>query len=304
MGSCFSDNIGNHLLDYKFKVSSNPFGVLYNPISVANSLTLILDKLSLEKTNLVEHNGMWHSFDLHGSFSNIDSDELLSKANGILEEAHEKLKNTNYLFITFGTAWVYEHISSKKIVSNCHKIPASQFSRYRLTIDTIYNVWSKLIQRLSDFNPEMEIIFTVSPIRHLKDGAHENQLSKSTLFLAIDQLIQQNNKLSYFPSYEIVMDELRDYRFYADDMTHISSKAIHFIFEKFKETYFEENTIQSMNKVKPIVKATTHKILSDNTQEIEKFAITMLKKIEEIENSHPQIDLTREKAYFNQLKNG
>ena len=185
MGSCFTENIGNKMVDFKFPVLVNPFGVLYNPVSVRQSLEIILDQRNFEESDLSFFNNLWFSFYHDTEFSNPDKQECLKKINRKLNQARAHLKAAKYLIVTFGTAWVYEYLKTKKIVSNCHKIPAKEFERFKLGVEDIFVQWAKVLNRMEDYNPDLKIIFTVSPVRHWKDGAVQNQLSKSTLILAI-----------------------------------------------------------------------------------------------------------------------
>lgn len=303
IGSCFSNNIGNKLKENKFESSSNPFGVLYNPASIAQIIQHSINKKRIKAEDLILHNGLWHSFDFHGSFSNPDINETLLLTNKTIENTHSYVKKAEILFVTFGTAWAYSYLSTGNIVSNCHKIPSNLFKRKRLSVPSIIAIWKKTLDSLELFNPKLQVVFTVSPVRHLKDGAHENQLSKATLLLAIDQLIKEYSNVSYFPAYEIVMDELRDYRFYNNDMTHLTDLAVDYIFEKFKESYFHNNTSQFLKEISPIILGYNHRILSTQKDEIKKFANNMLKKISSVENKYGPLNFTTEKKHFNDLIN-
>lgn len=302
LGSCFSDHMGNILLERKFPVMLNPFGSIYNPASVAEILKHAITHEHISADDLIEHDSIWHTFLAHGSFSTSNKQTVLENVNGVIDNMHNFLKETKVLFVTFGTAWVFEWIASGKIVANCHKIPANNFKRYKLSVNNIVLIWSELIQALHVLNPELKVVFTVSPIRHLKDGLHENQLSKSTLLLAIDELVKKHSKMiSYFPSYEIIQDDLRDYRFYAADMLHISDVAVLYIFEKFKDVYFDNDTRNLLQEVEELIKLYKHKILTDNVTEIEKFAKASIKKINRIEEKHPYIKFKLETNYFKNL---
>ena len=301
LGSCFSDHIGGLLLKHKFFVRQNPFGVLYNPFSISKALRFVLENVEVGEEDLVFHNDLWHSFFFHGSFSSANIKEVLKNTNDAIRKTRSFLKKTDFLFVTFGTAWVYQYLKSGTIVANCHKIPAAEFRRFRLTVEDIFAEWETLIFLLKEFNPNLKIIFTVSPIRHLKDGAHENQLSKSVLFLAIDKLMEKYNHLEYFPSYEIVHDELRDYRFYTDDMLHISEKAIRYLFGKFRDAYFTDDAIEYFNDMDGIVKAVEHRILTANENEAKKFAANMLKRINMLQKKYPYVNFQLEKNHFENL---
>jgi len=287
MGSCFTENIGNRMRDLKFPVLINPFGVLYNPVSVRQSLEIILDKRDFNENDLGFFNEQWFSFYHDTEFSDPDKEKCLDNINSRLKLAREQLKSAQYLIVTFGTAWVYEYIKYGRVVSNCHKIPAKEFERYKLGVEDIFVQWAKLINRIEEFNPELKIIFTVSPVRHWKDGAIQNQLSKSTLILAIHQLQKIFENIDYFPSYEIMMDDLRDYRFYTDDMLHPSTLAINYIWEQFSETYFEKETIHIVNEVNKIVLAENHRPINPNTENHQRFLQKLANQKQQLEKKYP-----------------
>ena len=224
IGSCFAENIGIWLQNRCLPVMVNPFGILYNPVSIANSLEYLITGKIFTLQDLFYANGVYSSFSHHSRFSDSDPESMLRHINAQTTETLNTLKNSSHLFITFGTSWVFQHKINGEIVSNCHKLPAATFNRYRLSVIQITDYWIPIIEQLRQLNPDLHLVFTVSPIRHLKDGAHENQLSKSTLFLGIDALSAHfgNELISYFPSFELLHDELRDYRFYATDMAHLS----------------------------------------------------------------------------------
>lgn len=232
LGSCFSDNIGGRLADYGFEVCVNPFGTLYNPASIASAVERLINRVHFIENDCVEIGAGSQricSFSHHTSFSGTDKEEFLAKANAALDEAADFFRACNKVIITLGTSWCFRHVTTDKIVSNCLKHPASEFQRERLTVDEVTRLLRKITS--SSCGKKKEFIFTVSPIRHFKDGAHGNQLSKSTLLLGIDAASADNT--DYFPAYEIVMDELRDYRFYAEDMCHPTSQTTQYILERF-----------------------------------------------------------------------
>ncbi|MDR1698876.1 MAG: GSCFA domain-containing protein, partial [Prevotellaceae bacterium] len=248
------------------------------PLSIAAALRRLISAKPYEEKDLFFDNGQWHSASHHSSFSDNDKSLCLQKINSRLAEASENLRNARHLFITFGTAWVYEWADGGETVGNCHKLPAKNFKRRRLNIEEIVEKYNDLTAELLAFNPNLNIIFTVSPIRHWKDGAHENQLSKSTLLLAIDRL--KNENLDYFPAYEIVNDDLRDYRFYASDMIHLSDVAIDYIWERVGETFFSAKTRKLNDEITQINKAREHRPFNPESEEYQDF----LRKIEEKEN--------------------
>ena len=301
MGSCFTENVGTRMSILKYDVDINPFGILYNPVSVANGLRILLENKIFQPEDLVEHKGLWHSFFHHGRFSGTNIKETLSKINTRINHSATHLKNTNFLFLTFGTSWIYEYKKTGEIVSNCHKIPAQEFKRFRLTPGEIIEEYRKLLPKIWEINPEIKVVFTVSPIRHWKDGAIENQLSKATLLLAIERIIQGfgNKKCAYFPAYEIVMDELRDYRFYAEDMIHISEVAINHIWSIFEQNLIEEKSRKIAKQVEKINKALNHKPFNPFSKEYIDFLEHTLKHTEEMEAKIPNLNFELEKKHFN-----
>lgn len=299
MGSCFTENVGHKMADLKFPVDINPYGILYNPVSVANGIRLLLESKTFQKTDLIEHKGVWHSFFHHGRFSSPDADEALKQINERLQSSSRFLKEAEFLLITFGTAWVYRYRQTGEIVSNCHKIPDGEFVREKLSVSEIVENYRLLLADLEKVNPNLNILFTVSPIRHWKDGAVENQRSKATLLLAIEEIVKlSNEKCSYFPSYELVMDELRDYRFYAPDMLHLSEPAVDFIWSRFQDTLLDAQSRKVSELVKKIVDAARHRPIHKNSQEFRKFAENSLKQISKMEDDFPFLNLKLEKEYF------
>ncbi len=297
MGSCFSENIGEMLINNKFQVDLNSFGVLFNPASIAQSLDSLINHRVYLKKDLFVQNGLWNSFDHHGCFSSIDPTEMLRALNAGIDRSAEYLRNATYLFITFGTAWVYEYRKTEQIVANCHKVPAKEFDRYRLTVSDIVEQWKDLIVQLIGLNPCLKILFTVSPVRHWKDGAVGNQLSKSVLLLAVDQLVSffKKERVTYFPSYEIMMDELRDYRFYADDMLHPSSLAIEYIGERFCEQFMTENTRELIRKIIRLRQRCSHRPLNNETEGYRKHVKRTFDEICDFEHQFPYVNFEKEK---------
>lgn len=242
LGSCFSDEIGAQMMQRHLSVTCNPFGTLYNPLSIAQALQM------KELPELVQHEGLWHSMAHHGSFSRADKSEAELAIRQSIETMQQAIQEATVVIVTFGTAWIYElkdeglQVTGCGVVGNCHKLPESCFKRRRLTVEEIVAAWQPILQQY----PDKHWLFTVSPIRHIKDGLHENQLSKATLLLAIEELRTQHPEVSYFPSYEILLDELRDYRFFADDLVHPSSLAVNYIWERFAATFCSPQTQNEM----------------------------------------------------------
>lgn len=233
LGSCFADNMGQKMADLGFDVCVNPFGTLYNPVSICNSVARLTSGIPFSESECVQMGagaGLVCSFSHHTSFARRTEDEFLNVANACLEEASRRWKAATKVIITLGTAWIYEYLRSGETVSNCLKIDAKEFSRRRLSVRETATLLMNMVAR----HPEKEFMFTVSPIRHFKDGAHGNQISKSTLLLALDEVIAKfPERCEYFPAYEIVLDELRDYRFYAADMIHPSDQAVDYLWSRF-----------------------------------------------------------------------
>jgi len=305
-GSCFSENIGQKMIDLKYQVDMNPFGILYNPESISNSLKILLEKRIFTEADLFLDQGLWNSFFHHSRFSDVDSNAALEKINSRISASHEFLKAADFLILTFGTSWVYEFKKDRKIVSNCHKIPASEFKRFRLEVLEITELYHELLNEILKFNPRLKIIFTISPIRHWKDGAVENQVSKSTLILAVDHLKNEfaDRGLSYFPSYELMMDELRDYRFYAEDMIHLSPVAIDYIFDRFSRYLISKDGTDTSKKVLKIRKAMLHRPVNVESAEYEKFLQLTLDEINQLNSNFPALDFTEEKSYLEQKLSG
>jgi hypothetical protein len=261
LGSCFVENISAKLLASHFQVDVNPFGVLYNPFSIANGLSDLINGQTYMAKDLFYQDGAYHSFSHHSRFSGTDEAVVTEQINSRIQQSSDFLKEASVLIITFGTANTYRLLSSGKVVSNCHKLPASLFREERLSVQAIGEKWNDLINRLQSFNPQLKILFTVSPIRHWKDGAHENQLNKATLLLAVNELVKVHDSCYYFPSYEIMMDDLRDYRFYAEDMIHPNQQAINYIWEKFGDTFFDKKTLELIKEYEKVQKQLHHRTI-------------------------------------------
>lgn len=298
MGSCFTENVGNKMTELKFPALVNPFGVLYNPVSVRNGLEILTDQKKFTDSDLRFFNEQWFSFYHDTEFSDIDQKKCLSKINDSIKLASEQLRKAEYLIITFGTAWIYKYLESGNVVSNCHKIPAKEFERIKLEPEDIFVEWSNLISRLLELNPKLKIIFTVSPVRHWKDGAVQNQLSKSTLSIAIHQLVEEFLDVGYFPAYEIMMDDLRDYRFYTDDMLHPSKVAIDYIWDQFAKTYFGKETTDVIKEINKIILAKNHRPLKPDTENHRIFLKKQIEIINEFSKKFPLIDVKNELNTF------
>lgn len=294
LGSCFAENIGRMLQYYRFRTDVNPTGILYNPLSVARTLEFLADKHIFTEEELLPNAGKWVSLYHHGSFSASTKEECLRNINDRLKVAAEKLPEIDLLILTFGTAWVYRHRATGITVANCHRFPVADFERFRLTPDLIAEEFREVIGKLRKINPGLRILFTVSPIRHWKDGAHENQVSKAVLLLAIEELVRELPGTYYFPAYEIVMDELRDYRFYEEDMLHISSQAVGYIWEKFVSAWIASSARLLMPRIDKLNKSLAHRPFAPESEEYKRFCLKLKEEMEALEKLGQKIDFSSE----------
>lgn len=302
-GSCFSEHIGNLLTENKFTCDVNPFGVLYNPMSIAASIQCLLKKTLYSPKDLQHTEETWYSLMHHSSFSASSPDECLEKINDRICKGHENLLQADWILITWGSSFVYTWKENGEIVGNCHKLPARLFERRMVSVEEITTTYIPLLQQLHTLRPHLQCLFTVSPIRHLKDGLHGNQLSKANLLLAADKICQELDFCHYFPSYEIMMDELRDYRFYADDMMHPSPLAIEYIWECFSNCYFTPSTLSFLKEWNKIRRGLAHRPFNPETEAYQTFLSQILLKLEELKEKLPYLDVQKEiKSCQAQLK--
>lgn len=271
MGSCFSDNMGERLRRVLMDVTVNPFGTLYNPSSIASALRRLMEGKAFDSCELFERDGLWHSFAHHSRFSGRDKSAVIDRINGSFWEAARRLRSADHLIVTFGTAYVYRLAETGEVVANCHKLPAAEFLRERLPVDAIVEEWNSLLSELRRLNPGLRVTLTVSPIRHLADGAHGNRLSKAALLMAADALVSEEEACRYFPSYEIVLDELRDYRFFAADMVHPSEVAVDYVAERFREACFSEEDRKRCGECERLYRRLLHRPMSDSPEAEERF---------------------------------
>ncbi|MFT4760485.1 MAG: hypothetical protein ACI9XO_003080 [Paraglaciecola sp.] len=297
-GSCFTENIGQRLINFKFHNTINPFGILYNPISIINNLNRLLENDNFKENELFENNGLWHSFAHHSIFSKMEKVETLEGIQKHFQTAHLALKNCNRLILTFGTAHVFENIETGEIVANCHKMPAKLFQKRRLTVLEIIEKCKLFFEKIKLQNKDLEIIVTISPVRHIRDGLLENQKSKATLQLAVAELCEQFNFIHYFPAYEIMMDDLRDYRFYTADMIHPNQVAIDYIWEQFQSSFFNENTQILNRKLESINTAVQHRPFHPQSAAHQQFLKKQLENLVFLESKHSFLDLKSEYLVF------
>lgn len=299
MGSCFTENLGIYFQNHCFNAVINPFGILYNPISVANALTQIQRNYTYTLRDLQHVNGLYFSYDHHGRFSDPNPDVVLANINESIKQTHEMLPNADWLFITLGSAYVFEKIDTETIVANCHKMPGSLFQRRLLSLSEIIFPLSDSIASLLEQNPNLNIVFTISPIRHWRDGAVNNQRSKALLNVAVHQLVQKFENVSYFPAYEILMDDLRDYRFYDNDMLHPSSVAVDYIRQKFIDTFIDDPTKVILNDIHKLVNARNHKLDYPLSKASVGFVKNQINIVNVLKNNSLYPDLSAFEAYFN-----
>jgi len=295
LGSCFADRLGQRLVKAKFRCDVNPYGTLYNPLSISEALREILTDKEYSAQDLYLYNGCWHSPMHHGIFSSAQQSETLRLINGRIREANQHISSLKHLFITFGTAWVYEEDGC--VVSNCHKRQESDFVRRRLSVEEIVDDYAGLIGGMLAANADMEVTFTVSPIRHVRDGLHENQLSKSTLLLAIDELQQllDAKRVHYFPAYELMMDEWRDYRYYASDMAHPSEVAEQLMWERFTQCCISLDAQLELKEVENVVNMLGHRPLHEDSESYRIFLEKLIEKIDQLTEKYPQLDFNKER---------
>lgn len=322
-GSCFAENIASKFTGLGFRTLVNPLGIIYNPLSIEQTVEAVAGEgynrtasedcgTNLNCTDRVFFDGeKWSSWDAHGSLSTTTRDECIARLERARNRAREFLKTADVVFITLGSAYVYFLKEDGRAVANCHRQNTDLFERRLITVDEATAAMENTLAKLKSINPKMHVVFTVSPLRHMGDGAHGNTLSKATLQLAVNNVINKVTTVpsassgtlpvSYFPSYEIVMDELRDYRFYANDMIHLSATAEDYIFERMQQTYFDEATIANTKRVEKFMKAASHRIVNDGSAKAVEFANKYLAEAERLEAEIPELDLGREKESFKKI---
>ncbi|MBK8519948.1 MAG: GSCFA domain-containing protein [Chitinophagaceae bacterium] len=297
VGSCFTEQIGTKLANHKFGVLDNPNGILFNPSSIAKSISSYIDNKQYTETDLFYQNECWNSWEHHSRFSHPDKKICLEGINLSQNKAHAFLKKANWLLITLGSAFVYE-LENKDVVANCHKVPTDKFAKRLLSAVEVFAGLQSMIEKAVAFNPGMKIIFTISPVRHLRDGFVENNRSKATLIQAVHQLADKNNNCFYFPAYELIIDDLRDYRFFAEDMVHPNYAATNYVWEKFIATCIDEPSQELMKEIAVIVAAKNHKPFNPTSEQHKKFLQTNLVKVKKLQQQFPYLMLKEEEVFF------
>jgi len=292
LGSCFVNNIGRKLNYFKFRSHQNPFGILFHPLAIENLVSKAVQKHLYTEDDIFFANERWHCFDAHSELSHPSKEKLLEKLNGGLEKTNQQIHESTHILITLGTAWVYKSKTSKLTVANCHKAPQKEFSKELLSINDIESSLRNIIELVQSVNENAHFIFTISPVRHLKDGFIENQRSKSHLISAVHEFLSfraESRNCTYFPSYELMMDELRDYRFYDTDMIHPNQIAIDYIWEKFKEVWISSKARPTMEKVDTIQKGLQHRPFNPESEQHKAFLASLDEKIMYLQEEYPFI---------------
>ncbi len=290
MGSCFAENIGEKLEYFKFQSIINPFGIIFNPISIEKLILRCIQKKYFTESDIFFHNDLWHCYEIHSELSNVNKSEFLTNLNNIIDFTNKQIVESTHILLTLGTSWVYKLKSTNEVVANCHKIPQKEFVKELLSAEQIEQSLQNIISSITAVNTNVKFIFTISPVRHSKDGFVENTVSKAHLVSAVFNTVNlQPTTVNYFPSYEIMMDELRDYRFYADDMLHPSQQAVDFIWTKFFENYINEKEFQAMQEICNIQKGLAHRPFNPNTTAHQQFLFSLNQKIIKLQEQFPHI---------------
>ena len=300
VGSCFTEHIGNNLNDLKFNVLQNPNGILFEPMSVCRSLISYVQNKEYAASDLFQYNELWQSWNHHSQFSRPEQDQALLRINESQHEAHQFLKNADWLIVTLGSSFVYKLVDNGQFVANCHKAPGQWFDKYLVPIDEQIAELDNTIHQLFHFNPKLKIIFTISPVRHLRDGVVDNNRSKARLLETVHHLVNKFDRLFYFPAYELVIDVLRDYRFYDIDLAHPNYAATQFVMEKFSDYAFTESTKQLIKEIRQLVTARNHKAFHPTSQQHKLFMQKHYQLAERLQGEYPHLNLTAELEYFRQ----
>jgi len=297
MGSCFSEHIGEKLAERKFSINLNPFGILYHPLAISAAISRMIDNKPFSSEDLRFENDRYVSFFHHGKFNHTDGQVMLNNINDAFKKGRKQLLSVDNLFITWGTAFGYSFKEADSyIVANCHKIPGNQFNKKFIQPDKIIHEYQQLFDQLIEINPTIKIIITVSPVKHLKDGLIDNNISKSVLLLAAHQLKEKIENVSYFPAFELVHDDLRDYRFYSKDMAHPSEEAIAYVWDYFKKTYWDKSTVELSKKIEDILNALQHRPLHPENKAHKDFITSVKNKIKDLESNYPFLKFEKEKG--------
>lgn len=289
-GSCFAENMGEKLAYFKFQNTTNPFGIIFNAVSIEKLIYRAVNKIDFTEKDIFFYNDLWHCFEVHSELSNANKERFLADLNELIQSTKQQIFEASHIIITYGTSWVYREITSNKIVANCHKVPQKQFEKVLLSAEENQKAIQESVNLIQQINPNCTFVFTISPVRHIKDGFVENQVSKANLITALYSIFDfQSSTYNYFPSYEIMIDELRDYRFYAEDMLHPNKTAINYIWKCFKENYIAETIYAVMEEVDTIQKSLMHKPFNPNSESHLKFEHKLREKMSTLVKRYPHI---------------
>lgn len=294
LGSCFAVNMSEKLDYFRFQQYCNPFGILFHPLAIEKLFEYAFQEKQFSEADIFFHNEQWHSFEAHSDLNETDPEQLLQNLNNATAETKKQLMQATHVIITLGTAWVYRKTENDQIVANCHKVPQKQFKKELLPVETIRESLEQITAIVLQLNPVAQVIFTVSPVRHIKDGFAENQWSKANLISALHQFLSEQKTAAYFPAYEIMMDELRDYRFYAEDMIHPNSVAIDYIWQRFTEAWIAEKAKPVMKEVDTIQKGLAHRSFNPDSEQHRKFLENLNVKMSTLVRQYPTIQFKRE----------
>lgn len=287
LGSCFAENIGDKFQYYKFQTTVNPFGIIFNPVSLEKLIKRVIEKNYFTEEDIFYHNDLWHCYEVHSELSNPNKEEFLDILNSIIDLTNKQITELTHCFITLGTSWVYRNNKSNEIVANCHKVPQKEFTKELLSTKQIEESLQSIVTLIYSINPNVKFVFTVSPVRHIKDGFVENNVSKANLISSVYTIVsQKSNCINYFPSYEIIIDELRDYRFYNDDMLHPNQQAIDYIWDKLSTSFFSTETLKVVQEIETIQKGLAHRPFNPNTEAHQKFLMHLESKIKELNKKY------------------
>jgi lysophospholipase L1-like esterase len=292
IGSCFSENIGNKFNYFKFQHLQNPLGILFHPLAIERLIANAIGEKEYKKDDIFNYNEQWHCFEAHSKLSNTSEVELLQNLNTETSKTHAFLKEASHIIITLGTAWAYRFIESDSYVANCHKVKQKKFLKELLSVDEIKESLDRVLTLVGSINPKAQFIFTVSPVRHIKDGFVQNTQSKAHLITAIHHLLSlrtASRNLAYFPAFEIMIDELRDYRYYSEDMLHPNKTGINYIWHKFKLVWITEETKKTMDGIELIQKGMAHKPFNENSEAHQNFISKLKEKQKVLSEKHPHI---------------
>jgi len=296
-GSCFTEHLGDRFSQFHFPVLQNPNGIIFNPVSISKSITSYISNRKYTRADIFFNQEWWTSWEHHTRFSHADPDQLLQLINGSQQEAHDFLKTAHWLIITLGSAFVYQ-LENGEVVANCHKVPADKFRKKLMHPEDVLSTLDNMIHRLFMYNQDLRIIFTISPVRHLRDGFIENNRSKAILIQTVHHLVEKFEGLYYFPAYELVIDDLRDYRFYAEDMVHPNYLATDYVWEKFCDAFITKSSREIMKEINLINAAKAHKPFQPESKAHKAFLQKNLVKVMDLQEKYPYIDFNEDLKYF------